>query len=472
MAEQAPIIVKKIKKGAHAHHGGAWKIAYADFVTAMMAFFLLLWLLNAVTEEQLEGISNYFAPVSASQSTSGAGGVLGGKTIGEEGAVERTTSRPSVTMNLPPPKAGSGTEADADEGEQETKGEISEADAEELLRKAEQEQFEEAEQAIKDAIESVPSLKNLAENLMVDDTPEGLRIQLLDREGLAMFPSGGSEMYLHAKKLMELVSTIILKMPQDISISGHTDASKFVTDTGYGNWELSADRANAARRELMHHGVPEDRVKNVVGRAATEPLFADDPKDPRNRRLSIVLLRGTGEQKLPEGVSVEKTEGEAAPAEGADGAAPAEPETPDQPSPGEQGQDGQPTPAETPPAEPAPAAPAPDTTPTPAPAPAPSEPAAPAPAEDAAPPVTEGATPPAAPTAPATGFTSGPRSFTIGPAPETAPEEPATPETGSKAPAPAETPPQEEAEPEASAPKPETRATTSSNGSVTIRLGQ
>lgn len=455
MAEQAPIIVKKIKKGAHGHHGGAWKIAYADFVTAMMAFFLLMWLLNSVTEEQLEGISSYFAPVSASQTTSGAGGVLGGKTIGEEGAVEKTTSRPSVTMNLPPPKAGSGSEADADEGKEETKGEVSEDDAEELLRKVEEEQFEEAEKELKEAIESVPSLKNLAKNLLIDNTPEGLRIQLIDREGLAMFPRGGSDMYLHTKKIMELVSKIILQMTQKISISGHTDASKFVTDTGYSNWELSADRANSARRALMDLSIPEDRVQLVVGKAATEPLFADDPKDPRNRRLSIVLLRGTGDKTLPDSVKVK----EDAPAQdGGDGA-----------------QGNTAAPAEKPTEAPteAPAAPA---------AP-PAAPATEAPAQpEAAPAVPPQSAPaPAAQPAPARS-----RSFTSGPEPkaEPAPPSPAPAEADAVAPTPRAPsitlsptrPDVSPSEPPAQAPEVKddgkTGERSGGNGSITIPLGR
>jgi len=144
MAEEAggqPIIIKKINKGGHGHHGGAWKIAYADFVTAMMAFFLLLWLLNSVTQEQLEGISNYFAPVSASTSTSGSGDILGGKTITEEGASESSTSRDSVSVDLPPPKAGKGSQDNESDAESDSD---SGSASEEALKQAEEEQFEKA----------------------------------------------------------------------------------------------------------------------------------------------------------------------------------------------------------------------------------------------------------------------------------------------------------------------------------------
>ena len=294
MADQQPIIVKKIKKGGHGHHGGAWKIAYADFVTAMMAFFLLLWLLNAVSQEQLEGIADYFAPTVTSTSQSGSGQILGGTTVAVDGSLEDTVSRPSVTMDLPPPKAGSGGEAMQDEPTQ------AEVDAEEAKKKAEQEQFEKAKDALEEAMKT-PEMQQLAKSLMVENTPEGLRIQIVDQDGLAMFPSGGASMYEHTERVLSMVISVINSMPQDIAISGHTDAVPMGgPGATYTNWELSADRANSARRYLLSNGVAETRLSRVVGRAATEPLLPDDPKNARNRRLSIVLLRGTGEQPEPQ----------------------------------------------------------------------------------------------------------------------------------------------------------------------------
>ena len=287
MAEQL-IIVKKIRKGGHGHHGGAWKVAYADFVTAMMAFFLLLWLLNSVTQEQLEGISNYFAPASLSPTTSGAGGVLAGTAISPEGA-QHLASSTTVVMQLPPPKAGEGAK------EVEGKEEISEDNAEEILKKKEEEQFQEAEKEIREALEELPELKELVDSLTIDSTPDGLRIQIVDQEGLAMFPRGSAEMFDHTRKALGLVSKVIQKMPQNIAIAGHTDATKFHGGaSGYTNWELSADRANSSRRALIELGVPPQRLARVVGAAAQDPLVGDDPTNPRNRRIAIVLLRGTG----------------------------------------------------------------------------------------------------------------------------------------------------------------------------------
>lgn len=303
MAEQ-PIIIKRIKKGHAAHHGGAWKVAYADFVTAMMAFFLLLWLLNAVTEEQLQGVADYFAPTTVSKSSSGAGGMLGGKTVGE-GAMASQGTTPSFTLSLPPPSIGQGGDAltepkeGAEEGAGAGEGGQAQGQAQALTEQQivqanaqrEQKQFDRAEGALKQAINSIPELRKLADSLMVDNTPEGMRIQIVDQEGMAMFPRGSPDMYGHTRALLDMVARVIKQLPEKVSISGHTDATQFVGQSNYTNWELSADRALATRRALMMSGVPSDRVDRVVGKADTDPLNHDNPSDPRNRRITIVLLR-------------------------------------------------------------------------------------------------------------------------------------------------------------------------------------
>ena len=291
MAEGQPvIIIKKVVKGGHGHHGGAWKVAYADFVTAMMAFFLLLWLLNSVSQDQLEGISSYFAPISVSQSTSGSGGVLGGTAMAPDGAMQSESTSSSVTMDLPPPKAGQGL--------QENEGDVSEDSAEKVLREKEEQQFEEAEKKIQEALKGLPELEQLAKGLKIDSTPEGLRVQIVDQEGLAMFPRGGAQMFEHTRKALGLVAKVIEKMPQDISITGHTDATKFAGGrTAYTNWELSADRANASRRVLIDVGLKPERLSRIVGAADKEPYDSENPANPSNRRIAIILLRGTGHQE-------------------------------------------------------------------------------------------------------------------------------------------------------------------------------
>ncbi len=305
MAEQ-PIIIKRIKKGHAGHHGGAWKVAYADFVTAMMAFFLLLWLLNAVTEEQLQGIADYFAPTTVSESTSGAGGMLGGKTVGE-GAMESQGTTPSFALSLPPPSIGQGGDAvtEPKEGAEEGAGAgpggqtlqqaqaLTEAQIIKTNAEREQQQFERAKGALKQAMNSIPELRKLADSLMVDDTPEGLRIQIVDQDGLAMFPRGSPDMYGHTRALLDMVARVVKQLPEKISIAGHTDSTQFIGQSSYGNWELSADRALATRRVLLASGVPANRIDRVVGKADTEPLDKTNPANPRNRRITIVLLRQT-----------------------------------------------------------------------------------------------------------------------------------------------------------------------------------
>jgi len=312
MAESGgnPIIIKRIKKGGAGHHGGAWKVAYADFVTAMMAFFLLLWLLNAVTEEQLTGVSNYFAPTMASDSTSGANGVLGGQTIGE-GAQVNQTSSPTLVQSLPPsslsqdgddlstpspqqqsPDQQGGAGQDQGQGQGQQPGTVSEQEFKETMAKREQQRFDKAKEMLENAVKGIPELKQYQGSMMVDNTPEGLRIQITDQEGLAMFPSGSSAPYGHTRAMLDMVSRVIRQLPDNrISISGHTDAVPFRDPSGYTNWELSADRALASRRILVAAGVPESRIDRVVGRADQDPLEKADPKGVRNRRISIILLR-------------------------------------------------------------------------------------------------------------------------------------------------------------------------------------
>ncbi len=277
--ELRPIIVKKIKKSGGGHHGGAWKVAYADFVTAMMAFFLLLWLLNVTTEEQKMGIADYFDPnPKVSTTVSGANGMLGGLTISKDGAMVKD-AQPVTPQQEATPALKPGQEKMTDEK------------LKEELRKREEENFKKAEKAIKAAMSSSSELKELEKNLKMDMTPEGLRIQIVDQDGKPMFPSGSAEMYDRTQKLLAKVSEVIRKMPNEISVRGHTDSIPYSNGAGYGNWELSADRANASRRVLVGAGFPENRVTNVLGKADKDHLMSDKPNDAENRRISIILLR-------------------------------------------------------------------------------------------------------------------------------------------------------------------------------------
>jgi chemotaxis protein MotB len=289
------IIIKRVRRGGAGHHGGAWKVAYADFVTAMMAFFLLLWLLNAVSQEQLEGISDYFSPITTEKATSGGGGLMQGQTVDIKGVFnareKRTGANPLVPAFASTDEAEDAMEdlvsAYEQAAESETKGDSAKA------AEAEEQIFGRAAAEIREGIEQTPEFAQLAKSLLIDSTPEGLRIQVIDQEGLAMFPRGSADLYSHARKLLSLITDVIHKMPQRINIIGHTDATRYQGGAAYTNWELSADRANAARRLLIEQGFPEDRLSQVVGKAATEPLVANDPSAPGNRRLTILLLRGS-----------------------------------------------------------------------------------------------------------------------------------------------------------------------------------
>lgn len=286
-----PIIVKKVKKVAGGHHGGAWKVAYADFVTAMMAFFLLLWLLNVSTKEALNSISNYFDPTApkVSSSESGAGGVLGGLSVAPDGAMTSTVQNISQPQN-----SGTNTRGD----ELQTRPSVEEAEIEELeaeLEQRENARFAETKATLEQAIQKSPELKDLADHLQVDITPEGLRIQIIDQDGEPMFASGSAVMFEKTQSLMLKVAELIKTLPNELSIRGHTDAYQYNPGASYTNWELSADRANATRRILTQGGL-KDRISNVMGKADTEAFVKDKPLDARNRRMSIILLR----QSLPE----------------------------------------------------------------------------------------------------------------------------------------------------------------------------
>lgn len=282
-----PIIVKKVKKGGHGAHGGAWKVAYADFVTAMMAFFLLLWLLNVTTTEQKEGLSDYFAPTTSSLSQSGAGGMLGGRSMQVDGARLSDTGSPSVVSSITPPE-----KAKKDDGETTKSREMEEAELLAKLAKIEEASFDQAKHEIRQAIAKDTELSGLEDNIIIDMTPEGLRIQIVDQFNESMFESGSSTITGRVRKLVSMIAKSIAELPNSLSISGHTDSSSY-NGSDYGNWELSSDRANASRRALIEAGLSPDRIDKVAGRADIDPLIADDPSNPGNRRISIVLLRET-----------------------------------------------------------------------------------------------------------------------------------------------------------------------------------
>ena len=299
MAGDNPIIVKRSKKGEHPHHGGAWKVAYADFVTAMMAFFLLMWLINTTTPEQKRGIADYFAPQSIAQTMSGSGGVLGGKVMGQEGS-RAGGAVAALQKNSPPSPANQSHSTDSSDRhggtsqgqEQETDSQSQSSEtSDNATMSAQNGEFAHAAEAIHQSLKDNPDIAALSRQVIVDQTPEGMRIQLVDQDGRPMFQPGTAEPMPYTRRLLETIAKIIDRLPNRISISGHTEAKAFNGPSGVTNWELSAERANAGRSILAASGLDSDRIYEVAGKAGSEPLLPEDPNASANRRLSIVLLR-------------------------------------------------------------------------------------------------------------------------------------------------------------------------------------
>ncbi|MFT5534772.1 MAG: chemotaxis protein MotB [Burkholderiaceae bacterium] len=278
-----PIIVKRIKKVAGGHHGGAWKIAYADFVTAMMAFFLLMWLLGSTAKGSLSGIAEYFQTplLVAMGGGSGSGdssSVIqgGGQDLTrKDGQVKRgETVAAKKTYNI----------------------KASQADLEKALEKAEAGQLRALKVKIEAMIESNPVLNKFKNQLLLDITSEGLRIQIIDEQNRPMFASAKAELQPYTKEILREIGFALNDVPNRISLSGHTDASAYSSgEKGYSNWELSADRANASRKELILGGMIESKVLRVVGLSSAVLYDKENPYNPVNRRISIIVMNKRAE---------------------------------------------------------------------------------------------------------------------------------------------------------------------------------
>ncbi len=274
-----PIIVKKIKKVAGGHHGGAWKVAYADFVTAMMAFFLLLWLLSTSSKATLEGIAEYFTPTIGVTGAQGIG-FKGGASATAVGTAKSDMSNPGVVTGATP--AGAVSKAP----EMQAPTENHEDDN----------LFKQGGDAIQQAFTQDKSLSQYQQNISVEQTAEGLKIDLMDSDKYPMFEPHSATLTVHGQAILARMAPLIKKMPNYMSVTGHTDASPAEAgnaQTGYTNWELSADRANMTRRYLEKSGIEPERAKKVVGMADQELLVPGEPRNPRNRRVSIIMLRGS-----------------------------------------------------------------------------------------------------------------------------------------------------------------------------------
>lgn len=327
-ADTSNYIVVRRRRKNHTDHlpHGSWKIAYADFVTAMMAFFLLMWLVNITTEEDKKRISDYFNPYSsesASQDIEVISGIIaisdGGKLSGEnitdreiqDAQGDPETNNPEPIEEIKPNQENLFIDLSTIELDREV--------YEELLYKSQKLdelqndldnlkdfQFESPEtleplpideeileiwKNLSKSLKDLPELKNLSENLIIEQIPEGLKIQIVDKNDFSMFELGSSSLTMEARKLLETVGGVLKDIENPIAVSGHTDGRPFTSNRNYSNWELSSERANSARRELIKNGLTEKQFARVEGRADTDHLIEEDPLDPRNRRISILVLR-------------------------------------------------------------------------------------------------------------------------------------------------------------------------------------
>ncbi len=283
------IVIKKVKKGGHGHHGGSWKVAFADFATAMMAFFLLMWLMGSTSEEQKGAISEYFNNPSAVPGTST---VPSPTSINGPGGASTSMIRLGGGMEL------HRTAAERDPNNVVTAMEATSAEqAEKAAEKLDAERLQSLLDQLKQAIDERESLAKFKDQILLDITPEGVRIQIIDHERRSMFPLGSAVLEPFADNILRELTTIIDKVPNRISISGHTDVRPYGRPN-YSNWELSADRANAARRSLISGGLSADKVGRVVGLASSVLLEPQAPESPINRRISIVVMNKRTEDAI------------------------------------------------------------------------------------------------------------------------------------------------------------------------------
>jgi chemotaxis protein MotB len=293
-----PIIIKRVKKGGHAAHGGAWKIAYADFVTAMMAFFLLMWLLGSTTEGDKKGIADYFSsPLKIALLSSGSGAGDASHVI-KGGGQDLTRSTGQV-------KSGDV------EAERRTVN-LKALKAEQV--RAEAARLEDLMKKVEEKIAANEKLAGMMSQLRLDMTRDGLRIQIVDEDNRPMFDSGSAVVKPYMRDLLQEIGSVLAEVPNRLTLEGHTDAKPFPGgERGYSNWELSADRGNASRRELVAGGLPEDRMLRVQGLAASQPFDRKDPLAPTNRRISIIVMNREAEDRIfrtrPEPLPDESSQG-------------------------------------------------------------------------------------------------------------------------------------------------------------------
>ena len=278
-----PIIIKRVKKGGHSAHGGAWKIAYADFVTAMMAFFLLMWLLGSTSEGDKKGLSDYFSsPLKVS--------MMGGSGAGASNSII-TGGGSDLTQQSGQSRRGDGNDPVAKKAAAEAaKAEVAKQDARKLAALSAK---------ITALIASNPKLAEFSSQIRLDTTPDGLQIQIIDDQNRPMFDSGRAVVKPYMRDILVEIGAALSEVENKISLDGHTDRLPYSNAArGYSNWELSTDRANASRRELVGAGMPDDKLARVMGLASSILLIQDDPFSPANRRISLTVMTREAEERL------------------------------------------------------------------------------------------------------------------------------------------------------------------------------
>jgi chemotaxis protein MotB len=287
--QKPPIVVKRIRKVAHGHHGGAWKIAYADFVTAMMAFFLLMWLIGSTTKGDLEGIAEYFkTPLKVA--LAGGSGSGDSSSVIQGGGQDLTRTTGQRKMGEKPPE----------------KKTINLQAAQAELERQETQRLRDLKGRIEAAIESSPTLRAFRSQIKVELTPEGLRIQIIDELNRPMFDIGSAQLKDYTREILREIAKVLNDVPNRISLSGHTDAKPYAGgERGYSNWELSVERANASRRELVAGGIEDRKIVRVVGLGSAVLQDRDNPFNPANRRISITVLNQRTEKRILDDGSVD-----------------------------------------------------------------------------------------------------------------------------------------------------------------------
>jgi chemotaxis protein MotB len=285
-----PIIIIKKKGHGHGHHGGGWKVALADFMTAMMAFFMLMWLLGSTTKDEQKAISGYF------------------KDPGNEYNVGQGGASPGILkLEQPQQKAHEGEptteKTDKEDPPEDTAEEISAAEIKKENEKLEKEQLEELKQELQSQILDDAAFQEIKDQILIDFTALGLRIQIVDKDQRAMFDSGSAHLKPYSEELLKALAPVLDKVKNRISITGHTDSTPYGATAQYTNWELSSDRANAARRALQQGSFPENKIVAVQGMGSAAPFLVDKPAEPMNRRIAIIVLKNAVADALNNGRS-------------------------------------------------------------------------------------------------------------------------------------------------------------------------